>query len=107
MSLRSADGLAANGDGLNHHSGELLPVSILATSLLLGTHLVDDDLLAAAESYPGLLRLSAEADHYRWMLVEFRVSLFAQKMRTRLPVSSKRLEQQWLKVRQWIEHNPR
>lgn len=66
-----------------------------------------DTLLAAMESYPGLLRLSAEADQYRWMLEEFRVSLFAQQMKTRLPVSSKRLEQQWLKVQQWIEHNPR
>ena len=66
-----------------------------------------DTLLAAAESYPGLLRLSAEADQYRWMLEEFRVSLFAQQMKTRLPVSSKRLEQQWLKVQQWIEQNPR
>jgi len=66
-----------------------------------------DTLLAAADSYPGLLRLSAEADQYRWMLEEFRVSLFAQQMKTRLPVSSKRLEQQWLKVQQWIEHNPR
>jgi len=66
-----------------------------------------DTLLAATESYSGLLRLSAEADQYRWMLEEFRVSLFAQQMKTRLPVSSKRLEQQWLKVQQWIEHNPR
>ena len=64
-------------------------------------------LLAAAEGYPGLLRLCTEADQYRWMLEEFRVSLFAQQMKTRLPVSSKRLEQQWRKVQQWIEHNPR
>jgi ATP-dependent helicase HrpA len=41
------------------------------------------------------------------MLEEFRVSLFAQQMKTRLPVSGKRLDQQWLKVQQWIEHNPR
>ena len=66
-----------------------------------------DTLAAAAERYPGLLRLCTEADQYRWMLEEFRVSLFAQQMKTRLPVSSKRLEQQWLKVQQWIEHNPR
>ena len=66
-----------------------------------------DKLLAAADGYPGLLRLCAESDQYRWMLEEFRVSLFAQQMKTRLPVSGKRLEQQWLKVQQWIEHNPR
>ena len=68
---------------------------------------MQDKLLAAADGYPGLLRLCAESDQYRWMLEEFRVSLFAQQMKTRLPVSGKRLDQQWLKVQQWIEHNPR
>jgi ATP-dependent helicase HrpA len=37
--------------------------------------------------------------HYRWMLEEYRVSLFAQKLGTAVPVSFKRLEQQWAKVR--------
>jgi len=36
---------------------------------------------------------------YRWMLEEYRVSLFAQRLGTSLPVSAKRLEQQWGKVR--------
>jgi len=53
------------------------------------------------------VRWSDEAFHYRWMLEEFRVSLFAQQMKTRLPVSSKRLEQQWQKVQEWTEQNPR
>ena len=66
-----------------------------------------DTLAAAAEGYPGLIRLCNDAHQYCWMLEEFRVSLFAQQMKTRLPVSSKRLEQQWLKVQQWIENNPR
>jgi ATP-dependent helicase HrpA len=35
------------------------------------------------------------------------VSLFAQQMKTRLPVSNKRLEQQWQQVQLWIEKNPR
>jgi ATP-dependent helicase HrpA len=35
----------------------------------------------------------------RWMLEEYRVSLFAQKLGTAIPVSPKRLEQQWAKVR--------
>ena len=61
----------------------------------------------AQASYPGLVRLSVEAFQYRWMLEEFRVSLFAQQMKTRLPVSSKRLEQQWQLVQQWMEQNPR
>jgi len=37
----------------------------------------------------------AELDHYHWMLEEFRVSLFAQELRTAFPVSAKRLQKQW------------
>ncbi len=33
--------------------------------------------------------------HYRWMLEELRVSLFAQELKTPYPVSVKRLEKQW------------
>ncbi len=66
-----------------------------------------EKLITAESEYPGLVRLSDEAFHYRWMLEEFRVSLFAQQMKTRLPVSSKRLEQQWQKVQEWAEQNPR
>ena len=40
----------------------------------------------------------AELIQYRWMLEEYRVSLFAQKLGTSIPVSPKRLEQQWAKV---------
>lgn len=36
---------------------------------------------------------------FRWMLEEFRVSYFAQTLGTRMPVSEKRLERQWEKVR--------
>jgi ATP-dependent helicase HrpA len=36
--------------------------------------------------------------HYRWMLEEYRVSLFAQKLGTSLTVSEKRLDEQWDKV---------
>jgi ATP-dependent helicase HrpA len=32
---------------------------------------------------------------YRWMIEEYRVSLFAQKLKTPLPVSDKRLQQCW------------
>jgi ATP-dependent helicase HrpA len=34
-------------------------------------------------------------DQYRWLLEEFRVSLFAQALGTRVPVSEKRLERAW------------
>jgi ATP-dependent helicase HrpA len=40
-----------------------------------------------------------ELVHYRWMLEEYRVSLFAQQLGTALPVSAKRLDAQWAKVR--------
>ena len=32
---------------------------------------------------------------YRWMLEEYRVSLFAQQLGTKLPVSDKRVSTQW------------
>jgi ATP-dependent helicase HrpA len=35
---------------------------------------------------------------YRWMLEELRVSLFAQSLKTRMPVSDKRLVKQWAVV---------
>jgi ATP-dependent helicase HrpA len=41
------------------------------------------------------------------MLEEFRVSLFAQQLGTKLPVSAKRLDQQWQSVEQWMTNNPR
>ncbi|MBF0453518.1 MAG: ATP-dependent RNA helicase HrpA [Magnetococcales bacterium] len=40
----------------------------------------------------------AELTHYYWMLEEFRVSLFAQELKTSIPISSKRLLKQWQKV---------
>ncbi len=36
-----------------------------------------------------------EWQSYRWMLEEFRVSLFAQSLKTQMPVSEKRLQKQW------------
>jgi len=37
----------------------------------------------------------AELDAFRWMLEELRVALFAQTLRTPMPVSVKRLEKAW------------
>src|SRR5205814_10370024 len=37
--------------------------------------------------------------HFRWMIEAFRVSLFAQELRTSIPISAKRLERQWEMVR--------
>ncbi len=39
--------------------------------------------------------LPPELQHYRWMMEELRVSLFAQSLGTSLPVSIKRLNKQW------------
>ncbi len=35
---------------------------------------------------------------FRWLIEEFRVSLFAQELRTAVPISAKRLEQAWKEV---------
>jgi ATP-dependent helicase HrpA len=37
-------------------------------------------------------------DEFRWLLEEFRVSLFAQQLGTRTPVSEKRLRKFWESV---------
>lgn len=57
--------------------------------------------------YPGLLVLSDAASQYRWMLEEFRISLFAQQLGTKMPVSIKRLDEQWSRVQSWVGANPR
>ncbi len=38
---------------------------------------------------------SPQLHHYRWMLEEYRVSLFAQELKTKFPVSEKRLRTYW------------
>ena len=74
------------------------------TQLLEG---LAEPLWQAVEAYPGLLLLSPEASRYRWLLEEFRVSLFAQSLGTRQAVSAKRLQEQWQRVAQWLLQNPR
>ncbi|GAA5524068.1 hypothetical protein Maes01_00621 [Microbulbifer aestuariivivens] len=62
----------------------------------------------AAEPLQGLLAqhvyrtLMAEPPlvQYRWLLEEFRVSLFAQSLKTLMPVSVKRLRKQWQEIEQ-------
>ena len=41
---------------------------------------------------------SAALEEYRWMLEEYRVSLFAQEVKTLMPVSEKRLKQAWAQI---------
>ncbi|MDH5572661.1 MAG: DUF3418 domain-containing protein, partial [Gammaproteobacteria bacterium] len=42
--------------------------------------------------------LSLEWEQYRWMIEELRVSLFAQELKTSIPVSTKKLDAQLVKV---------
>jgi ATP-dependent helicase HrpA len=44
-------------------------------------------------------KMNPALETYRWMLEEYRVSLFAQELGTIHPVSSKRLETQWKEVK--------
>jgi len=37
-------------------------------------------------------------DEYRWLMEEFRVSLFAQQLGTRAKVSVQRLQKAWQKI---------
>lgn len=60
------------------------------TSQLLGRWVDNSDAQWRSEQ---LLR-------YRWLLEEYRVSLFAQQLGTREPVSQKRLLEQWTRVQQ-------
>ena len=39
--------------------------------------------------------LDARTDEFRWLLEELRISLFAQELKTPVPVSVKRLQKQW------------
>ena len=39
-----------------------------------------------------------ELENYRWLLEEFRVSLYAQELGTVVPASASRLAKQWSKV---------
>ena len=48
----------------------------------------------ASDSASGSISQS-DVDKYRWMIEEYRVSIFAQQLGTAEKVSEKRLEQQW------------
>jgi len=55
---------------------------------------------------PELALVCPAAMRFRWMLEEFRVSLFAQSLGTKTAVSQKRLEEQWREVEGWLRLNP-
>jgi len=45
-------------------------------------------------------RAAPELERYRWMIEEFRLSLFAQELRSAMPISAKRLDEQLALARQ-------
>ncbi|XOV89314.1 MAG: ATP-dependent RNA helicase HrpA [Pseudomonadota bacterium] len=51
----------------------------------------------AAGGYARSSAFQAELADFRWMLEEYRVSLFAQPLGTSVPVSAKRLDKEWQK----------
>ena len=57
-----------------------------------------EDYLARLEKQQQQGITDAELVTYRWMIEELRVSLFSQELKTKMPVSAKRLKKQWEKV---------
>ena len=49
--MESADGFAADGNGFDHHSCELLSMTIFTACFLFGAHFVDDHFLTATMSH--------------------------------------------------------
>ncbi len=41
-------------------------------------------------------------EEYRWMIEEFKVSLFAQELGTGYPISAKKLQQKWAEIEEYI-----
>jgi ATP-dependent helicase HrpA len=58
-----------------------------------------DKVRSLIEQRPQLLELLPAFEQLRWMLEEYRVSLFAQELRTAVPISAQRIEKQWSKCR--------
>lgn len=65
-----------------------------------------EPLLKACAERNSLLLECPQAMSYRWLLEEFRVSLFAQNLGTKQAVSQKRLAELWVSVEQWLKENP-
>ena len=51
--------------------------------------------LSPQDPSPECLKLLNE---YQSMLAEYKISVFAQEMKTRIPVSAKRLEKKWQEI---------
>lgn len=54
------------------------------------------------QAYQQRVKAGVESEdllHFRWMIEELRVSMFAQNLKTSLPISVKRLDKQWQNMR--------
>ncbi|MDX1443379.1 MAG: ATP-dependent RNA helicase HrpA [Gammaproteobacteria bacterium] len=63
----------------------------------------EERLAGLGEQLPDLLERHEELLEYRWMLEEYRVSLFAQELGTRVTVSEKRMNEQWQRARKAMQ----
>ncbi|VAW59249.1 ATP-dependent helicase HrpA [hydrothermal vent metagenome] len=63
--------------------------------LRLEISLLWSDYKKRAEQLSKQNRHSEQLEDYRWLLEEYRISLFAQEIKTRVPVSAKRLKKIW------------
>jgi ATP-dependent helicase HrpA len=55
--------------------------------------------LASRAQVGGAASAAVELEQFGWLLEELRVSLFAQELRTPVPVSAKRLAKLWQSIR--------
>ena len=53
---------------------------------------------ALAAQPPKSTEARQQLEQFRWMVEEFKVSLFAQELGTAFPVSPKRLDEQWQRI---------
>jgi ATP-dependent helicase HrpA len=67
---------------------------------MAAVHRVADDYASVLAELPPSRRQTAGAQAVRWMIEEFRVSLFAQTLGTRGPVSEQRIERALDQLRQ-------
>ncbi|MCB2183778.1 MAG: ATP-dependent RNA helicase HrpA [Desulfobulbaceae bacterium] len=65
---------------------------------------VHEERLALFQSMENLTRKQKESvTGYRYMIEEFKVSLFAQELKTSIPISAKRLDKWWQEMRKEID----
>jgi ATP-dependent helicase HrpA len=89
--------------GLQHYPRYLEALSIRWNKLLAGGLAKDRDLMVRItpfwNRYCEIVRkrpeVTAAFEPVRWLLEEYRVSLFAQQLRTPVPVSEKRIREAW------------